>query len=244
MNRTKLGLLGLCAIAVGMMTMSASSAQAALSWLILDPDGKALDAANLLGVLAGEIDSEHLTLDGKVAGLPIAITCSSFTLKKVHLEKEGKLTTGGKAVFTGCKVYRSAPLKEPYECTVSSAGAAPGTIETNEFKGELVLVGGKLRARVEPLAGLTGTWVALEFKGPECLLPEVNQVHGTIYIKDCKNEETVHLVKHLIESDGELTSLYIGKHSAEQLTITKPLGSAWVFLTGAHTGLNWGAMDA
>ena len=39
MTRTKLGLMGLCAVVVGLMAMSASSAQAALSWLVLNSAG-------------------------------------------------------------------------------------------------------------------------------------------------------------------------------------------------------------
>jgi hypothetical protein len=242
MNRKKLGLLGLCAVVVGMMAMSASSAQAALSWLVLDKNGAALES--LKALLEGEVDSEHLSLDGKVAGLPIAITCTNLMFKNFSLEASGKLTAGGKAVFFGCGVYKSAPLSEPYQCTVRSPGSAAGRIETNELKGELVLVGGKLRAKVEPLAGLTGIIVTLEFNGPECPLPEINQVHGSVYIKDCEGLETSHLLLHLIEPDKELTSLYIGKHSVEQLTITKPLGSAWAFLVGEHALLKWAAMDA
>jgi hypothetical protein len=244
MNRTKLGMLGLCAIVVGIMAMSDGSAQAALSWLILDENGTALDAAKLLGVLTSEADSTHLTLETKVAGLPVAITCTNLALNKVHLEKEGLLAAGGKVTFTGCAVYKAAPLTEKYECSVSNPGGTAGTVETNDFKSELVLVGTKLRIKAEPLTGPTGNFFVLQFTGPNCVLPELNQKHGTLYLKDGEGLETGHLVRHLFEMDPELTAMYVGKHSAEQLALTKALGSAWVKLTGAHAGLKWGAMDA
>jgi hypothetical protein len=248
MTRTKLGLLGLCAVVVGMMAMSASAAQGAtLSWLILNA-AKTV-ATELSAELAGKIDSTHLTLDGEVAGLKVAITCTAFTLKGVEIVPVGKLNEKGKVVFTGCKVYKTAPLSEEYKCTVKTAGAAAGTVETNEGKGELVLHelagGGKeVLTKITALAGLEGTFATLRFEGAECVLPELNQVHGTLYLKDCQGFATTHKLEHLVEQ-GPLTSLYIGGHSAKQLEVTKILGSAWIFLAGVvHKGLDWSAMDA
>lgn len=242
MTRTKLGLLGLCAVVVGMMTMSAGAAQGStFSWLILNAKG---EAVFLLATLAGEKDSEHLVLEGKVAGFPVAIMCNNFTLNGVMLETGGKLTSGGKVVFTGCGVYHSASLSDPWTgCSVKTGSNPVGTIESGEGKGELVLIGTKLLTKIEPLAGPTGNFASLKMEGSECTLPALNQVHGTLYIEDCKNEATTHLEKHLIQPDQTDTAMYIGGHSAEQLSITKVLGSAFILLTGEHKGLLWGAMD-
>jgi len=242
MIRTKLGLLGLCAMVVGMMTMSAGTAQGAtFSWLLLNT---AMVAVPFLDALVGFTpESSHMTLDGEVAGLKVAITCTNVSAKGVSLKAEGKLTEGGKAVFTGCKVYKSAPLTEEYSCTVKTAGAAAGTIETNEGKGELVLVGTKLLTKVEPKSGPTGNFATIRFEGASCVLPELNQVHGTLYLRDCQDMWTLHLEKHLVEEDGQETRLYIGGHTAKQLEVTKILGSFWMFLIGEHTEYLFGAMD-
>jgi hypothetical protein len=264
MTRMKLGVLGLCAVVVGMMAMSAGAAQGAFSWLLLNKEMK--EVAFLLATLEGKKDSEHITLDGEIAGLKVAITCTNFALKGVMLEAEGKLTNGGKVVFTGCKVYKEAPLKEEYACTVNTSGTAAGTVETNEGKGELVLhtffdevknAKGEIEkielkevlTKIEPKLTKTqeekkevGNFATIILKGESCPLTELNQVHGTLYLKDCLKQATTHVLEHLVEQ-GPLTALYIGGHSAKQLLETKLLGSGWVFLTGEHLGYLWAAMD-
>jgi len=241
MIRTKLGLLGLCAVVLGMMAMSAGAAQGAtLSWLILN--AAKTESTNLKALLAGKPDTNHLTLDGEVAGLKIAVTCTGFSLKEAFIEPVDKLFEKSRAIFTGCKVFKEAALTEEYKCTVRSPGAAVGTIETNEFKGLLELVEGEVLTKIEPLAGPTGNLVTLLFEGAECVLPEVNQLHGTVYAKDCLGFATTHKVEHLIES-AKQTRLYIGGHSAKQLEVTALLGSVWIRLGGTHEGLEWAGRD-
>ena len=244
--RTKLGLLGLCAVVVGMMSMSAGAAQGAtLSWLILNSTHTT--ATELKAEVVGEKDSEHLSLVGEVAGFKVALTCTNVTAKETFLTAAGTVT-GGKVVFTGCKVYETAPLTKEFECTINSVGAAAGTVETAEVKGELQLHTKKdgtklLVTRIEPkVGGLEGTLASLKFSGPTCVLPNAI-VHGALYLKDCEGFETTHKLRHLVEDLGELTSLYIGGHSAKQLERTKIIGSAWIKLGGAHAGLEWSGMD-
>jgi hypothetical protein len=244
MTRRKLAVLGFCAVVVGIMAMSASSAQAVtVSWLVLN--GAKTVATNLLAQVLGKTDSTHLTLDGEVAGLKIAVTCTNFILKEWFIAPVEKFDENGKAVFTGCKVYKAAPLIEEYKCTVNSPGAPAGTIETNALKGLLELVGTKLLARVEALAGPAGSIVTIQFTGPECVLPESVQLHGTAYVEDCQGQATTHKLEHLVQPDSvSATKIYIGGvDSAKQLEVTKLLGSVWVFLGGAHVGLEWSGMD-
>jgi hypothetical protein len=241
MTRTKLGLLGLCAVVVGMMAMSASAAQGAtLSWLILDSTHTT--ATNLKAELAGKIDTKHLVLHAELAGLPILLLCTNFVLVGVFIEPVEKLNEGGKVSFTGCKVLNNKE-EEAYKCTVKTAGAAAGTIETGEAKGLLELIGGVVKTKIEPKTGPTGTFAAIRFEGSECVIPEINQVHGTIVLEDCLGDPTTHLLEHLLQADPVNTLLYVGGHSLKQLEITKLLGSIWVFLAGAHKGLFWSAMD-
>src|SRR6476469_7711981 len=237
MTRTKLGLLGLCAV----MAMSVGAAQGATyKWLILT--SSKTTATELKASVAGKAESTHLVFDGEVAGLKIAITCTSFTLTNFNLEIGGKLTEGGKATYTGCKVYKTAPLTEEYKCTVKTTGAAVGTIETNENKGQLTLNEGELQMKIEPKAGPTGNFATLRFEGAECVLPELNQLHGTIYFKDGEGSLTKHKLEHLIEA-SKSSLLYIGGHSGKQLEVTKILGNAWFSLTAEHNGLEWGVLS-
>jgi len=241
MIHAKLGPLGLCAIVLGAVAMSASTAQGALlSWLVLN-EAKTT-ATELKASLGGKIENTHLTLDGEVAGLKIALTCTGFTPAGVELVLGGKLNEVGKVIFTGCKVFKTAPLSEEYKCTVKTTKAPTGTIESNEFKGELVLIADELQARIEPKAGPTGNFSTLRFEGPECVLPELNQLHGTLYLKDGQGLQVTHKLEHLIQP-GSSTALYIGGHSAKQLEVTKMLGSAWITLAGVHSGLEWSGMD-
>jgi hypothetical protein len=223
------------------MAMSASAAQGAtLSWLILPSGGGT--ATNLKAELAGKIDTKHLVLHAEVAGFPILLLCTNFVLVGVFIEPVEKLNEGGKVRFTGCKVLNSKE-EEAYKCTVKVPGSEAGTIETGELKGLLELVGGVVEIKIEPKAGPTGTFAAIRFEGAECVLPEVNQIHGTVFLEDCLKDPTTHLLEHLLQPDLVNTKLYIGGHSVKQLEVTKILGSIWVFLAGVHKGLLWSAMD-
>jgi len=239
MIRTKLGLLGLCAVVLGMMAMSASSAQA-FSWLLLNTKMEAV--AFLNAALKGEKDTKVITLLGKEVGIKFAVSCGEFETEEISLAAEGKLTTGGKVKFTGCEAYGKGTEEEPLGCKVHSAGAAVGTIETLKGKGELVLhelAGGtkEILTKLEPETG--NTFATFLTEG--CVIPEVNPVHGVLYAKDCEGKATEHLLRHLI-IQGPLTSLWLGADTAEHLE-TSIDGSAWVALKGAHLGYLFGAME-
>lgn len=241
MTRSKLGLLGLCAVIFGMMAMSASSAQAALSWLILDSKGVATELA---AKLMGENDSTHYTLLTHAIGLAINITCNNFELVGVELEAGGKLKSGGKVKFTGCEAYETSPLTTPLVCHVHTAGAAAGTIETNAGKGELVLhemADGKklVLTKIEPKEGTEFVNILTE----SCVLPASNKITGVLYLVDCEDKATTHLLRHLVEQ-GPLTSLNYGTNMTTEHLETSLMGSGWIKLTGTHVGLLWGAMDA
>jgi hypothetical protein len=242
MIRTKLGLLGLCAVVLGMMAMSASPAQASLfKWLILN--AAKTTSTELLALLVGEKDSPDLTLLTKLLGKRFAITCTNFELKAVHLSPLGTLSEGGKVKFTGCEAYGKGTLEEALGCKVHSAGQPAGTIETAEGKGALLLHEtapgvNELVTKIEPKIGETFATFLTE----ECVLPESNPVRGKLFIQDCLLEAEIHKVKHLIIQNS-LTKLWVGAHTAEHLE-TSIDGSAWVKLgnsvaTGEHEGLEW-----
>jgi len=267
MTRTKLGLLGLCAVVVGMMATSASSAQAAgcCAWLVLNEKGTTntlielkeiikeknakgeeieLRIPNLLVQLNGEKDTADITLLTHEVNIKFAVTCTGFELIGIHLAEEGKLLAGGKVKFTGCEAYGKGILEEPLGCKVHSSGQAAGTVLTGEGKGEIVLHERADKTKVvltklEPLAGSTGTFASFLTEG--CVIPEANPVHGALFVEDCEGKATTHAIKHLIVQ-GPLTSLWVGADTVEHLE-TSIDGSAWIFLGGEHLNDGWAAMD-
>jgi hypothetical protein len=232
MLRSKLGLLSLCALALGLMAF-ASSASAA-EWLILNSEGKVKTAAELPAAVVGELENNDGTLLSKLSGIAFSVLCTAATLKETKLEGSGKLSTGGSVLFEGCTV------PTPSGCTVHSPGKATGTIESNKGKGVLESSG---ETKIEPeTAG--GAFAELKFEGATCTLPtEVNEaIKGVLWIKDCQGKVETHLEKHLIEeSKAHGHTLFIGSDTAEHLE-TSIDGSALVKLTGTgHVGLSWGA---
>jgi len=236
MTRSKLGLLSLCAVVFGLMAFQAAAAQA-VSWLILDLDGKALE---LKAKVVGEIESgTHATLLSVITGIEVEILCSAAELINVNLEAGGALTEGGKVKFTGCTVKLN---KEASECNPKSTGQPVGTIETLEGKGQLQESGVTV---LKPKAGETFVTVQM---GAACPIGNNVPITGVLAIEDCKEDANKsgkgsaafeHLVVHLIQENAAGTTL---KALGSKATID---GSANVFLGGTtdnHVGLKWGAM--
>jgi len=237
MLRSKLGLLGMCAVVFGVMALAASAAQASLfEWLILNASHTT--ATELKAELVGEKDSADITLLTKEVGIKFAVTCTNFELVGVNLEKEGTLTEGGKVKFTGCEAYGKGTLEEPLGCSVHSTGQPAKTVVSNEGKGGLVLheISAGVTELVTKLEPKTGENFA-SFLTEGCVIPESNPVRGKLFLKDCELKAEVHLVKHLIEQ-GPLTSLFVGSDTAEHLE-TSLDGSVWVKLGGPHVTLEW-----
>jgi hypothetical protein len=234
MLRSKLGLLGLCVLAVGMMAFSAASAQAAPEWLVLTKEGVAKTAAELNASLGAELDGETASLDTHLVKLHVRVTCKKGTLENAKLVTGGGVSAGGKVKFEGCETFNAATSTLLPECKVKSPGAAFGTVESFKGKGQL-LSSGETELKPE-----TGTEFAkLEFEAG-CVLPTPDPVTGKLVVKDCEGKAAEHLVKHLLVQ-GAGTSLAVGSDTAEHLE-TSLVGSAWVFLTGEHLNLKWGAM--
>jgi hypothetical protein len=234
MLRSKLGLLSLCALALGLMAF-ASSASAA-EWLILTENEKhelfVKTATELNASVVGELEGTGKLLT-KLVSIPITIGCTGATLTETKLIGGGKLSTGGSVTFSSCTV------ETPSTCQVKSKGAAIGTIASTKGKGVLESNG---ETKIEPeTAG--GPFAELIFSGASCTLPTevVEKVSGVLWIKDCEGKVETHLEKHLIvESTAHGHTLFIGSDTAEHLE-TSLDGSAWVKLSGAHAGLKWGA---
>lgn len=235
MTRSKLGLLGLCVVALSLMAFATSSASAA-EWLILNAKGEAKTAKELPATIAGDFEEKtDGTLLTKLVGLAVSVLCTLFTFENAQIQGGGAVSPGFTVSFTGCTV----PVPGPGLCTVHSPALANGNILTLELKGQLQANGEVL---IEPK--VAGAALAdLEFLGVECPLPQgVIPVNGVFWAKDCENKITEHLVKHLfVESTAHGHTMWVGKDTVEHLE-TSTDGSGWVFLAGPHVGLPWGGM--
>jgi hypothetical protein len=232
MTRSKLRTFGLCAVVLGMVTISASSAQAALSWLVLNSKGT--EAKELKAQAYGHLSTGVTgTLLTRLVGLKVGVTCTFASTAFLNLEAGGKLTEGSSFTGSFCSVSEGGK-----ECTVKSPGRPTGTIESNGLKGELVLHStGAVLVKIQPQSAEAG-FATLRFEG-ECALPEVNKVNGTLYLKD--TEATTHKEEHSF-TQGPLTSLTIGTDTAEHLE-TSLDGQVSVYLLASHFELDWAAMD-
>jgi len=239
MRYTKLTVLGLCAVIVGLMAFGASAAQAEKdnSWVILTSGGvKELVTSALKPLLAAELENGSvgvLHADVLEGSVHVEVRCTAGSLVGVRLEGEGTLTNGGKVTFTGCSVKLNGEAAP--ECKVHAPASSPvGTVSTNEGQGLLKLHEGKLVTLVKPK---TGTVLVTLLMGTECVIGENVPVEGHLAIKDCEGKAEEHLVTHLIEELPALTSLAVLDDPSAQV-----LGSALVKLTGSpHAGLKWGA---
>jgi hypothetical protein len=244
MSRSRLGLLGLCVMVLGLMAFAASSASAA-EWLILNGKGEVKTAKELPATIAGDFEEKtDGTFLTKLVGLAVSVLCTLFALENAQLQGGGTVAPGFTVFFTGCTV----PVPGPGLCTVHSPALANGNILTLELKATLQANGEVL---IEPK--VAGAALAdLIFEGPECPLPTgaAQAVNGVVWLKDCEAKITTHLVKHLFEESKahytkdvkgvvRLGTMFIGKDTEEHLE-TYLDGSGWVFLSGAHAGLSWG----
>jgi hypothetical protein len=234
MNRSKLGLIGLCVAALGVMAFSASAAQAeaGANWLILTSSGALKTGGELHATVTGSLENNLGILLTTVLGIKTEILCTAATLIGVSLEGTGSLTNGGKVKFTGCSLDLNGAAAP--ECEVHSTGQPIGTLETSPFKGLLVLIGGVGRILIEPKEGET---FANFNMGEECPIGENIPFRGKLVLKDCENKLTTHLVTHLFEEDTVNSDIWVLNKTAEHKATID--GSTLASLTGAHVGLRW-----
>jgi hypothetical protein len=253
MIRTRLGLLGLCAVVLGVMAFSASAAQAetGAKWLILteetfknekgETEHKVKTAEELSAAVQGELENSDGSLLSKIVGIKVKFLCTAATLIGVKLEGNGSLTSGGRVKFTGCVTYLNEELAP--ECEPKTTGEPLGTLLSNEGKGLLVLhepsPGVKEGVtRIEPKVGTTFITLTL---GASCPIGNTVPIIGKLFVKDCEGKLTTHLVTHLIEELKALTKLWTISETPEHVATID--GSAKVFLAGVgHAGLAWGGM--
>jgi hypothetical protein len=247
MIRTKLGLLGLCAVVFGMMAFSATAAQAEVGakWLILKTEGGALLTEAEIETnkerFVGEIENKTASLLTKVFGVKIEILCTAGELIDALLGANGSVKTGAKVKFTGCVMREAnAGLALIPHCEPRSTGNPVGTVETKPLHAliELHMLTSGVKHDVIKILPDVGEEFVDILLGEECSFGEKLPVFGKLVLWDCLEEgkgALKHLVTHLVTEFAPLTKLYVISHTAEHLE-TKLDGSANVKLA---SGRSW-----
>lgn len=234
MVRSRLGLkvLGLCALALGLMAFVASAAQAEATshWNVA---GKAVTGTEEFQLEITEIENKSATLEFTTAGgtlVKILCTAANFAgTKGGRLIKEGGISLGD-VLFTGCKTELNS--KPAGGCETHSPGKTAGNILTENGTGLIMLdvVSGKTEEYTKITPDVGSTFAKIEM-GEECAIGTLVKVEGILWIKDCEGnagfltEKPIHLIEEALHT---LTAL------------SRPAvieGSAKVGLTGGTT--NW-----
>jgi hypothetical protein len=233
--RSSFGLkvLGLCALLVGLMSISAGAAQATVGayWLV---GGKKI-SETLLPTAVAAIENKTSSLLTKLSNKNIHILCTTVELVEAHaLEPNGGLL--GKAKFSGCVFLEL--LVPPATKEIKACNPEGGIINTNKVKGLITLHEGEGRITLTPFeAG--GTFANI-FLGLECAFGENLKVGGSLVLKECNKAFLTDLVTHLVEEDKVLTKLWVNSET-NPATID---GSANVTLSGAHAGMTFAGHPA
>jgi hypothetical protein len=259
MIRSRFGLLGLCAIVLGLMAFGTTAAQAEplARWLILKSDGTLLPDSGLAVPVELEKETTGI-LHTKIAGVAVLFECEKIAAVNANLlahgsvgeklvkekvgEKEIERGTASKIKFSGCITKLNGTASKP--CEPNNSGTEPGVIVTNPGHALIELHEKADKTKVEFVHILpdTGETFATIKTSEECSIGASVPVIGKAYLEDCEGKFLTHLVKHLTQVSTELTELWTISKTAEHVATI--LGSAWALLGGEHKGLAWGGDPA
>jgi hypothetical protein len=250
MTRTRLGLLALCAMVLGLIAFGAAGAQAEVGakWLVLDEEGKLKTGAELHAEVGLETDVPGV-LHTEILKIKVLFLCTTIEALNAELQEEGiignsvvtneaglKEGRGSQVKFSGCTIDLNGTPSP--KCVPTDPVGGVGTIITKLLHALLKLHEGNDIVKILPDEG--EEFVAIK-TGPavknECPIGTNVPVIGSLALEDCENLTLVHLVEHLLEAFTPLTQLWtISKTTEHKATL---LGSAWTFLTGEDKGLLW-----
>jgi hypothetical protein len=239
MTRSRLSLLGLCAVLIGMVAFTGvAQATTGAFWKVggaTAKGGEPVEAkTDVEGVLLTELGGKFLHLK-----------CPTINLVGAKLvEPKGGVT--GKIDFKGCKLFElvtpGGVLKEVKACEPSAEGVK-GLIVTNTIAGLIVLhipSGGTKEGVLEVKPAIAGVQFANIILGEECAFGENLKVGGVFFLKDCLKQFSTEVKEHLVEELKELTKLVINE-GTKTATID---GSAWAFLGSPNAGKLWAGIPA
>ncbi len=122
--------LGFCLLALG--TTSTGSAQAAV-WMVTGAN--LTSGTRALKAKTSGVFSTTVSLDTKIGGNEVEFRCSTGELIGTSIEKEGRITTGGKGRWGGCITLINGTQNN--SCQPNNNGSEPGVIVGNAAKGKL-----------------------------------------------------------------------------------------------------------
>jgi hypothetical protein len=250
MIRTKLGLLGLCAVVFGLMAFSTAAAQAEVGakWLILNSLGELKEGSTLHAAVGLESDTVVI-LHSEILKIKALFECSSLRTENAKLLAEGSIgesagnVKGSRIVFSKCITKLNGVTNT--ECEPKDAVTGAGTIRTNPGHALLVLhklESGEIDDLLLVLPDTGETFATLEL-GIGCSIGTKVPVIGHVTLKDCLGNAGFlkHEIKHLVEVFTPLTTLWTISKTTEHVATL--LGSSWAFLetvgTEVHKGLKW-----
>jgi hypothetical protein len=236
MTRTKLGLLGLCAMVFGLMAFSASAANAetGAKWLYAEK----VPGSNLVTLAEDpEIELEKNSavnvLHSEILKIKVLFLCTDLKISGTpKLTANGSISSG-KVLFSNCTTDLNGVVNT--NCTPKDSTQAAGTILTKSLHSLIVLheLAGTKDDVLKLLPDEGETFATVEM-GAACPIGTKVPVIGELTLKDCENLALTHLVKHLVEPFEPLTKLWtISKTEEHKATL---LGSAWGFLKGKNEG--------
>lgn len=248
MTRTKLGLLGLCAIVFGLMAFNASGAQAEGKWVILNPENVAKELAATLEL---EKDKslegiEHYILHSEILKIKTLFLCTGIKAVNAQIFGAGAIGAAGKeegskVLFSGCVTLLNG-VAAP-ECTPKDPEDGSGFIVTKPGHALAALheLADKTKDDIVIVLPDVGETFATIATGAACPIGTSVPVIGKLALQDCEKMALIHLVKHLVEPFEKLTELFTISKTAEHAATL--LGSAWAKLGGEHAGLKWGIKE-
>jgi hypothetical protein len=228
--------LGLCALALGLLALTANAAHAEIGakWRVSGSDVGSLAPRLLIKEIESKSGSLSFTTKGGT-GVLILCTAAEFDEGGALIGNGG--ISLGRILFKGCvTLLNEAPAPK---CSPHTTGKAAGEILTLKFSGLIVL--DKVGAETFDLVRFTpdeGTAFAHIELGETCAIGELVLVEGEMWVKDCKGNTSflTEAVSHLAEEAlNKLTAL--GQPA-------KIVGSAMIELEGGHNGLKWSGVPA
>jgi hypothetical protein len=240
MNRTRLGLLGLCAAVLGVVVFSVAGAHSEVGakWLYANSFGAPVA---FLDASAGLEAQSDWVLHTEIAKTKILFECKKIAAVNAVLKTEGRVGEGAKLKYSECVTKINGSTSSG--CQPNAGGKESGVIVSNPLHGLVILVelgGGVKDDAIKVLPDSGETFATLEF-GSECVLGTKIPIIGIGLIQDSENLLLTGLVKHLLSFSPTSQLWVISKTIEHSATL---LGGAWVFLTGEHAGLKLSADPA
>jgi|SRR5689334_21345689 len=259
MIRSRFSLLGVLLVAIGLMAVFASAAQAEGHWLVLETVGGKLVEEPTLKTerFEGSLENNTGALLSEIGTTKIDIVCTAGELLDALLNNTGGVQEGGKVKFTGCKFFsggKDGLEKEQPKCQPKTTGAAAaGEVETKPAHALLKLHELLLKPNPETgkeevvkedtlliLPDNTTTQLAAELElGASCAFGELLPIFGHLAVWDCLGRAAglKHALTHLITEFSPLTTLALfavrGKTGAKNASVD---GSANIKL---HSDREW-----